>query len=515
MRRSLTALAVFLLLLLAGVPVGAAQPLISAPKDFRAYQMAQEFQLARHLQLAARSSGAVHPLTRTLAKAATSILATNVQQISQDTLDGPPGSEDDTQVEPDIAVDPNDPNLITATFQQGRFQDGGSADPGFATSHDGGATWTSGNLPNLTVAVGGEFERASDPVVAFGPDGAVYIQTLGINFTDCRSAVVVQRSEDGGLTFGDPLTIVDDNNCDILHDKNWLTVDTFPGSPHYGRIYAVWDIFTVAPTAPLGSISPIVLKYSDDRGETWSELITVSPDPLSSGIGALPLVQPDGDLTVVWDHFGVDFDEMVSQTSTDGGQTFSSLLFIGDCSCSSPPDMRTGALPSAAVDPVTGFLYASWQSTQFRNDGLNDIVLSRSTDGGASWGLLQRVNPDSRRVSTDHFTPDVAAYGGTVHVNYYARDLKNGVYSRFAEQRYQSSSNNGLTFAKPIRLGPKSFLRYAATVFFNGTKFLGDYIGNAATAGFDHPVWTRSGQYIGQIESAAHHQAAWSATIEP
>ena len=513
MRRSLTALAVFSLLLLAGIPVGAAQPLRSGSGDFVAYERAQQFQLARHLQLAARSSGSVHPLTRTLSKAAASSLATNVEQISQDTLDGPPGSQDDTQVEPDIAVDPNDSSVLTATFQQGRFQDGGSGDPGFATSHDGGETWTDGNLPNLTVAVGGPFERASDPVVAFGPDGAVYIQTLGINFSDCRSAVVVQRSDDGGLTFGDPLTIQDDNDCNILNDKNWLTVDTFPDSPHNGRIYAAWDVFTVDDSSPLGSVSPIVLRYSDDRGETWSELISVSEDPQSSGIGALPLVRPDGDLTVVWDHFGVDFDEMVSQTSDDGGLTFSSPLFIGDCSCSSPPDMRTGALPSATVDPVTGYLYASWQSTQFRHDGLNDIVLSRSTDGGASWGQLKRVNPDSPRANTDHFTPDVAAYGGTVHVNYYSRDLRHGQYSRFVEQRYQSSSDDDLTFSKPIRLGPPSSLGFAATVFFNGTKFLGDYIGNAATSDSDHPVWTRSGHYIGEIETAAHHQAAWSATI--
>jgi hypothetical protein len=79
----------------------------------------------------------------------------DVEQISRDTLPAASGSEADTQIEPDIAFDPNHPRVIVAVFQQGRFPNGGSVDPGFATSHDGGRTWVTGNLPGLTTAVGG------------------------------------------------------------------------------------------------------------------------------------------------------------------------------------------------------------------------------------------------------------------------------------------------------------------------------------------------------------------------
>jgi hypothetical protein len=155
----------------------------------------------------------------------------SVQQISRQNVPPQPGSQPDTQAEPDIAVDPNDPSVVVAVFQQGRFADGGSVDPGFAWSHDGGRTWRDGALPNLATAVGGEFPRASDPVVAFGPDHAVYVQTLGIDIEDCRSAVVVQRSDDGGRSFGDPVPVQDETDCNVLNDKNWITVDTFPQSP--------------------------------------------------------------------------------------------------------------------------------------------------------------------------------------------------------------------------------------------------------------------------------------------
>src|ERR1051326_6167770 len=76
-------------------------------------------------------------------------------QISEDTLAGGGDSEADTEAEPHIAVDPNNPSILVAAFQEGRFPTfGGAAGIGFATSPDGGQTWTSGNLPGLTVAAG-------------------------------------------------------------------------------------------------------------------------------------------------------------------------------------------------------------------------------------------------------------------------------------------------------------------------------------------------------------------------
>ena len=160
-------------------------------------------------------------------------------QISADTLLGAGQTENDTQVEPAVAVDPNNPAIVVAVFQQGRYPDGGSLDAGYATSHDGGLTWTSGNMPLLTLAVGGAFARASDPVVAFGPDGAVYVATLA--FSGSRTAIAVQRSDDGGLSFGAPVLAQDDTSSSTSNDKDWIAVDTFLSSPYYGRVYAAWD----------------------------------------------------------------------------------------------------------------------------------------------------------------------------------------------------------------------------------------------------------------------------------
>ncbi len=70
-----------------------------------------------------------------------------------------------TQVEPDTFAFGN---TIVSAFQTGRFFNGGASDIGFATSTNGGATWTTGMLPGITkFQGGGPFDRVSDPAVAF------------------------------------------------------------------------------------------------------------------------------------------------------------------------------------------------------------------------------------------------------------------------------------------------------------------------------------------------------------
>src|SRR6266545_1630758 len=115
------------------------------------------------------------------------------QEIARDTVVGPAGSEPDTAVEPYVAIDPNHPRVVVAVFQVGRFPDGGAAAIGFARSHDGGRTWTSGVLPGLTRGFGGSFFRASDPSVAFGPDGSAYASSIVIRGPDREEGIAVNR----------------------------------------------------------------------------------------------------------------------------------------------------------------------------------------------------------------------------------------------------------------------------------------------------------------------------------
>lgn len=62
-----------------------------------------------------------------------------------------------TEVEPDTF---SFGSTIVSAFQVARIVEGGGADIGFATSTDGGKTWTAGYLPGLTVNYqGGAFPQ--------------------------------------------------------------------------------------------------------------------------------------------------------------------------------------------------------------------------------------------------------------------------------------------------------------------------------------------------------------------
>jgi len=164
------------------VAVGATVTGAQASPPLTAYDLAQQADAARQARMDARELPRQGLSVRSKG-AAPSIFQSprDVQQISQDGL---PGGELNTQVEPDLAMDPNNPDDVVAVVQQGRFKTGGSVDPGFAASLDGGHTWTHGNLPGLTTAVGGPFDRGSDPTVVFGIDHVVYASTIDFGFRD-------------------------------------------------------------------------------------------------------------------------------------------------------------------------------------------------------------------------------------------------------------------------------------------------------------------------------------------
>src|SRR2546425_1028236 len=232
-------------------------------------------------------------------------------------------------------MDPGDPSVVVAVFQVGRCE-GGAASIGYATSHDGGRTWAAGFMPKLTKVGGGPFERGDDPAVAFGPDGAVYGVEMGFNQgLPCGSSVAVQRSDDRGLTFLPPVYVVKD--CQSFNDKTWIAVDGFPGSPFFGRIYVAW----LRISNRLG----IVVSHSDNRGGTWSPHVDVSPRG-SSPEGAFPVVQPNGDLTVVYRQ-DYPLRPMVAQTSHDGGDHFDGVVTIAAVHPRPPKRIRTGdGIPS-------------------------------------------------------------------------------------------------------------------------------------------------------------------------
>src|SRR6059058_3219162 len=285
----------------------------------------------------------------------------------------------DTEIEPSIAVNPANPKNVVTVYQEGRIADGGDATNGFATSTDGGKTWKTGELPGLTTypGQGGTFERASDAVVAFGPNNIVYANSLVFDFNKnegLRSGIAVNVSKDGGLHWGPPVLLQDDV-LGGLNDKNWIVVDNSDAPGHHlGRVYVVWD-----------RIAPVLVDYCDhdcDRLSNWLPNLQTIPGLVfpGQGIGAYPVVTKSGGLGIVMDALsgGVPTPTGPDELEADPGTykvvwlaapeagstpwpaplTFQPPIDIATNNGTAIPAQRAGGLPSAAVDQGNGTVYA-------------------------------------------------------------------------------------------------------------------------------------------------------------
>jgi len=395
-------------------------------------------------------------------------------QLSSDPFTIPPGQHA-TEVEPHMLA--NGTTLVSA-FQTGRIVNGGATAIGWATSTDGGTSWTNGFLPGLTTGNGGGlYDAASDPAVAFDAKHDVWIiATLPISNTKETPAVVVSRSTDGGFTWDNPVSVGPNV---ASSDKNWIVCDSNSGSPFYGNCYVEWD----NPDTGDG----IQMSTSSDGGLTWSAAVGTSSRAF--GIGGQPLVQPNGTVVVP-----IETNSMSSFTSTDGGNTWSKPVTISNIQTHTDAGgIRSGPLPTAAVDGA-GTVWVVWEDCRFRSKcSTNDLVYSTSSDG-VTWSTVTRIPIDPTTSTVDHFIPgigiDPATSGATAHVAihyyYYPKtSCTKSTCQLFVG--YVSSHNGGTTWNAAVRLTGAMQLTWLPNSQ-NGLM-VGDYIATVFNSGVPHGVF--------------------------
>ncbi len=393
-----------------------------------------------------------------------------------------------TEVEPHVLANGS---TLVAAFQTGRIVNGGGTDIGWATSTNGGTTWTHGFLPGLTKGEGtGPYDAASDPAVAYDAKHAVWmIASLPISNTSQTPAVVVSRSTDGGLAWEDPVSV--DPTSDSS-DKNWIVCDSWSSSPHYGNCYLEWDD---------PNTGEIMMSTSTDGGKVWSAAIgTVNQ---ASGIGGQPLVQPNGTVVVP-----IETNYMSAFSSTNGGTSWSAPVAIAVIQTHTDAGgIRSGPLPSAAVDGA-GTVWVVWEDCRYRVQcATNDLVYSTSSDG-IHWSKVTRIPTDPVTGSADHFIPgigiDPATSGAGAHVaiHYYYYPQTDCVFSSCRLYvGYISSPNGGSTWNSPIRLA--GGMKLSELPNSQNGLMVGDYIATAFTNGVPHGVFAVARASVGEAYNEA------------
>jgi len=319
------------------------------------------------------------------------------------------------EVEGHLGAGPSRDDHLVAAWQQDRWNNGAARGIVAAVSDDGGRTWsqTGDTKTSLctggTAANGGAYVRVTDPWVAVGPDETAYLATLSVDpdsaspFGVNPDAILVARSEDGGVSWADPVTLVRDTDPTIHNDKPSITAD--PYRP--GTAYAVWGTLTNDNEVISGVTS---FSSTVDGGRTWEKPRTVyEPKGVSSTLGSQVLALPDrsgfrGQLVTVATVVSTDVDtrtysfRLVATTAADRTSKWTEAATIAEPEPEEATDPLSGEtivsgrlLPDAAVDPETGRVYVVWLDA-LRGARHNRVLLSSSADGGQSWTRPVPIN---------------------------------------------------------------------------------------------------------------------------
>jgi hypothetical protein len=257
-----------------------------------------------------------------------------------------------------------------------------------AYSRDGGRTWSDSEVPtgftrgDAFGAAREYWQGAGDPAVATDTRGNTYFACLQFNrgqpttpVADASSAIYLYRSTgNAGASWnfpGRPVVETADlaGTSGVLQDKELLAVDNHRRSPFRDRVYVTWTEFAADGTAYIWS------RASADYGESFGPRVLVSgaspactntfelptPNgPCNENQFSQPFVGPDGDLYVAWANYN---------------------------SAAEPPGPEED-------QPAVGDRAAQQPEQPGEEEGENayQILLARSTDGGASFGAPVKVS---------------------------------------------------------------------------------------------------------------------------
>jgi len=428
------------------------------------------------------------------------------------------------QNESNIVINPTNLNNVVTSANEYRI-DGDAV----YVSMDGGKTFTDVVLPGRTGATGGQgvFARVGscgDPVLAFGPDGALYYVGLNCNFRkgSTASGVAVSASQDGGMTWGTPQMVHFTDANQLFNDKDWITV-----GPD-GTVYVTWTRFKSRGALQGFAGSPIVMSVSHDGGNTWSDFTKVSDGSHPFNQGSQAKVAPDGTLYVTYEgatpstnFFG---DAIILARSTDGGKTFTNTELArayDDYNCYpinvaqgrqtlSGEQFRINSFPSFDIDPTSGHMGITWtddqanascgfeKGGQFVGPTSNQVKLITSSNG-TTWGAPQVITTGD----TDKVYSAVGFNAGRLIVTYYTR-----AYSPDSDDchaQVQDTTTHALSFLPgPVCLDYAA--RSSSDAFGSETRL---------TTDSSNPYITFAGSFIGDYTGAAVDRtgrgfAAWA-----
>lgn len=405
-----------------------------------------------------------------------------------------------------IAINPKNPkNMIGASKK--------FIDPsiylfqlGVIYTQDGGSSWFESELPLQP-----GWDAMTDPTVAFDSFGNAFLVGEPNRFHRDKAGtsddleglgMVVYRSQDGGVTWQEPVRLTTDTH----DDKQWVICDNHPSSPFYGNVYIAW-----------GANSPLRFCRSTDHGVTWTGKGQESPGTSLVSFAFSPelSVARDGTLHIMWHDDGSG--EISHLRSTDGGSTFQPIAFAVTRMTSlrghlpltdNWPHFDYGKFRVVTVVtdcPVSqSVLLVAWADMR---EGRSRIYYRRSLDNGLTWtgppsgqALLPNVNYGDMHC----FHPQIISTGnGVVGCAFYVFGQEAGRW--LIRVQLAASWDNGATFPYFVTVTDRSWDPLINAPFSHGdpnVHFIGEYFG--LDAGSEHfaLLWTDTRTGVQELFSA-------------
>ena len=353
------------------------------------------------------------------------------------------------QTEPSLAIDPFDAEHVVV----------GAIDFNFPavvayTTFDGGETWEG---PVQTPFLRDDLVGAGDPVVRFDSEGNVFMISISLGLDDFTignfeltavvSSIAIVKSEDGGLTWDDAISTSRSGVSTNLQldldqrargqvflsflDKPWIDIGPDPEDPEKEIFYVTYTDFNVVTSVLYLDELPVLATQevqstiravtSRDGGRTWSDTVDISP-------------------TV---------RRISGNTPAPGtGQTTGLKRVV------------QGSSPKVAPD---GTAYVAWMDStdDESQEGLGEIYIARSDDGGDTWTRPMRATvfgePGFRprsaffRYWASAFPQMAISPDGAVNIVYVGLNADDPVDD--GDVFYMRSTDRGENFTQPRELG--------------------------------------------------------------
>jgi putative cell wall-binding protein len=324
---------------------------------------------------------------------------------------------------PALAVDPSDPNhivLIEENFLAGQCD--------FHTSFDGGRTWTDGVLtvpsdfanPPCNTFDSGGYAHFNQSVV-FGSGQNVYTTFASHRGLQERpeikvvqgegDSIIVNHSTDGGRTFQTGVVAIHGSPMSQPYVIR-PGVAVFPKAGGDRVTVVGWSVFVTSGGAQGGGGDrQLVTATSNDGGATWGAPVVASATGEHIREPAPPVVGSDGAIYTAWrnrDDPSTGAHPVVVSKSTDGGATWTNSN-VAQMLPSPTGAAHASGYPRLAIDPKSNTVYVTFQNFASATAKTVDQFVSHSTDGGTTWSQPVKVNDGPS-------SPTVTHYAGRISV---------------------------------------------------------------------------------------------------